>query len=70
LFRQILGSGISIGANIEEEPGGQSRKDFLAKISIAYKETRETYYWLRLLRDSDIIAKEKIKYLIQDCDGL
>ena len=51
LSRQLLKSGTSIGANVEEAIGGQSRKDFLSKISIAYKEARETKFWLRLLKD-------------------
>jgi four helix bundle protein len=52
---QLLKSGTSIGANIEESLGAQSRKDFLHKISIAYKEARETQYWLRLLKDSNLL---------------
>jgi four helix bundle protein len=51
LAKQILRSGTSIGANIEEAIGGQSKKDFLSKLSIAYKEARETNYWLRILKD-------------------
>jgi len=58
LSRQILKSGTSIAANIEEAVGGQSEKDFLAKISIAYKECRETIFWLKLLRDSAFIEKD------------
>ncbi len=46
LSKQLLRSGTSIGANIEESIGGQSNKDFLSKISISYKEGRETIYWL------------------------
>lgn len=53
LSRQILKSGTSIGANIEEAIGGISKKDFRAKMSISYKEARETHYWLKLLRDTD-----------------
>jgi four helix bundle protein len=66
LSRQILKSGTSIGANIEEAIGGQSKKDFRAKLFIAYKEARETHYWLRLLRDSETISKRKAQKLIQD----
>lgn len=51
LSRQVLRCGTSIGANIEEAIGGQSRADFIAKLAIAYKEARETSYWLRLLRE-------------------
>ena len=48
LSRQLLRSGMSIGANVEEGIGGQSRADFFSKLAIAYKEARETAYWLRL----------------------
>lgn len=64
LSSQILRSGTFIGANIEEAIGGQSRKDFLAKISISYKEARETHYWLRLLRDTGYIDQENAIILI------
>lgn len=57
LSKQFIRSATSIGANIEEALGGQSSKDFSAKISIAYKEARETHYWVRLLSDSDLISK-------------
>jgi len=55
LSKQILKSGTSIGANIEEAQASQSRKDFLSKISIASKEARETLYWLKLLKESNLI---------------
>jgi four helix bundle protein len=48
LGRQLLRSGTSIGANVEEALGGHSRADFYAKLGIAYKEARETAYWIRL----------------------
>lgn len=54
ISKQLLRSGTSIGANIEEAIGGQSKKDFLSKISISLKEARETKYWLKLLAMSDI----------------
>ncbi len=57
---QILRSGTSIGANIEEAMGGSSKKDFIHKLSIAQKEAFETRYWLRLLEDSDEIKKDWI----------
>lgn len=66
LAAQILRSGTSIGANIEEALAGQSRKDFLAKMSIASKEARETNYWLRLLQDSKLMEEKKIKPLINE----
>ncbi|MBH8561317.1 four helix bundle protein [Nostoc sp. CENA67] len=55
LSKQLLRSGTSIGANVEEASGGQSRKDFLAKMYIAYKEAKETKYWLRLLQHSRLV---------------
>ncbi|HLX96731.1 MAG TPA: four helix bundle protein [Verrucomicrobiae bacterium] len=57
---QILRSGTAIGSNVEEALAGISRADFIAKMSIASKEARETHYWLRLLRDSNIVANTRI----------
>lgn len=70
IFRQILRSGTAIGSNIEEAIGGQSKKDFISKFSIAYKEARETHYWLRILRDSNFIGDETAKKLLLDCEEL
>lgn len=58
LSKQILRSGTSVGANVEEAIGGISKADFKAKMSIAYKEARETDYWLRLLNDTGYIETE------------
>ena len=57
ISNQILRSGTSIGAKIEEALAGQSKKDFTAKMSISSKEARETKYWLRLLKESELIDK-------------
>jgi four helix bundle protein len=54
LSKQLIRSGTSIGANVEEALAGQSRSDFISKMSIARKETRETRYWLRVIRASAI----------------
>lgn len=70
LAKQILRCGTSIGANIEEAIGGQSRKDFFMKITIAYKEVRETHYWLRLLMQSGLISDLSGQQLLFDCDEL
>jgi four helix bundle protein len=59
LRKQLLRSGTSIGANIEEAQAGQSKADFIHKNSIALKEDRETYYWLKLLVASEILPPEK-----------
>ena len=70
LSKQILRSGTSIGANIEEAIGGQSKRDFFAKITISYKEARETHYWLRLLRDTNYITEEQSNSLITDIEEI
>jgi len=70
LSKQILRSGTSIGANVEEAIGGQSRKDFAAKISISYKEARETHYWIRLLFDTNYITNEQKEDLLNDINEL
>ncbi len=70
LSRQILKSGTSIAANIEEAVGGQSERDFLAKIGIAYRECRETMFWLRLLRDSELMDSIEANELMIDLDEL
>lgn len=51
-LKQVVRSSGSVGANVEEAQGGQSRADFISKMNLALKEARETGYWLRLLRDS------------------
>lgn len=67
---QLIRSGTSIGANVEEALAGQSKKDFLNKMSIASKETREANYWLRLLRDAKIPDKEQIQPVLNDSEEL
>ncbi len=71
LAKQLLASGTSIGANVEEAQAGQSRKDFKSKMSIASKEARECRYWIRLLDKSDYLIdfKEKEK-LIKDVNSI
>jgi four helix bundle protein len=68
LSKQILRSGTSVGANVEEAIGGVSRKDFLNKLSIAYKEIRETGFWLRILKDTEYINQVMYDSLYKDCD--
>ena len=70
LSKQILRSGTSIGANIEESIGGQSKKDFFAKICIAYKEARETNYWLRILKDTNYLDPKLFESLDQDLEEI
>ncbi len=67
ISKQILRSGTSIGANINEANYGQSRADFIAKLHIALKETAETEYWLKLLKLSDYISEDMASSLLRDC---
>ncbi len=70
LSKQLLRSATSVGANIEEAIDGQSRKDFYAKLTIAYKEARETKYWIRLLTDTNFLENETSKDLLKDIEEL
>ena len=67
ISKQIVRSGTSIGANINEANYGQSKADFIAKLYIALKETAETEYWLRLLIMSEYITADMGKSLLEDC---
>lgn len=70
LSKQLLRSGTSVGANIEEAIGGQSEKDFFAKLTISYKEARESKYWLRLLRDSNYLTPAQAHSLLTDIEEI
>lgn len=70
LSKQILRSGTSIAANIEECIGGQTDKEFYSKMYIAYKEARETNFWIKLLRDTHYIKKDEALSLITDIEEL
>ncbi|MDR2235812.1 MAG: four helix bundle protein [Chryseobacterium sp.] len=63
LSKQILRSGTSIGANVEEAIAAQSKKDFISKLSIANKEARETRYWLKLYHYSNLVQIDIDSYL-------
>ena len=70
LSKQLVRSGTSIGANVEEAIAAQSRKDFISKMSISSKEARETNYWLRLLRDSQLCKGIDYTELIKDSEEI
>ena len=70
LSAQLLRAGTSVGANIEEAIGGQSRADFASKLSIAYKEARETNYWLRLLKDTAYLSEAEFSSIYPDSEEL
>jgi len=66
LVKQLIRSGTSIGANMEEADGASSKADFINKVTIARKEARETHYWLQLIKKAELIHKDNIVEL----DGL
>jgi four helix bundle protein len=68
--RQFLRAACSVGANVEEAQSAESRADFVHKLGIAQKEARETLYWLRLLGESQIIAKTKLGPLLREAEIL
>jgi four helix bundle protein len=70
LSKQLVRCGTSIGANVEEAIGGQSTKDFYAKMTISYKEARECRFWIRLMMDTDYLTKEQGTSLISDLEEI
>ena len=66
LGRQVLRSGTSIGANVEEAYGTPTKRDFANKMATALKEARESHYWLRVIRDAGVVPAERISPLIQE----
>jgi four helix bundle protein len=70
LAAQVLRSGTSIGANVEEALGAQSKKEFISKLSTSLKEARETRYWLKLMKDTKFINLKLADSLINDCEEL
>lgn len=70
LSKQVLRSGTSIGANIEESVHAQSKTDFIHKLSIAQKEASETIYWIKLLRDSDYLNNKLAESLFNDYEEI
>jgi len=70
LCSQILRCGTSIAANMEESIGGSSGKDFIYKLELAYRETRETNYWLTLLQEGEIIETRLVSSLLSDCEEI
>jgi four helix bundle protein len=70
LADQLLRSGTSIGANIEEGISAQSKNDFIAKLSVSLKEANESYYWLRLIEATNTFSDDQVNLLIRDCEEL
>lgn len=70
LVRQLLRAGTSIGANVEEAEAAYTRQEFSYKMSIALKEARETQYWLRLVKESNIVQSDHLDALISEAEEL
>ncbi len=70
LSRQLLRSGTSVGANVEESQAAQSKADFVHKLEIALKELRETCYWLRLLLATNLMPEKRLTSLIEETEEL
>ena len=70
LSKQLLRSGTSIGANVEEAIGGVSEKDFINRLGIAYKEARESIYWLKLLNKTDYLSDKEFESLHLDAEEI
>jgi len=67
LSKQLLRSGTSIGANIAESQHAQSKADFISKLEIALKETSETKYWLRLMKETGFLSSSEFDSIFPDC---
>jgi four helix bundle protein len=70
IARQLVRSATSVGANVEEAQGGQSRRDFAHKMNIARKEAGEACYWLRLLRDTDTLPRPRLDPIVKESDEI
>ena len=67
---QMVRSGTSIGANVEESQAAESRADFVHKYSLALKEARETRYWLKLVGASNMVRREDLVSLTKESDEI
>lgn len=67
---QIIGSGTSIGANVEEAQAAESKADFIHKYRVALKEARETKYWLRLIVGANLIVERRVAELRTEADEI
>ena len=70
LVIKLLKSGTFIGANVEEAMCGSSKKDFIQKLKLAYRESKETLYWLKLLKHSELLESKLADSIILDCDEI
>lgn len=69
-IKQLKNSALSIGANLEEARGAQSRADFYSKVSISLKEARESHYWLRTVSASSDIKPVRFEAIIKEANEI
>lgn len=67
---QIIRSGTSIGANVEEALGGHTKAEFTHSMNISKKEARETRFWLKLIMESELLSSTRVEPLLQECEEL
>ncbi|MBI4717740.1 MAG: four helix bundle protein [Planctomycetes bacterium] len=70
LARHVIRAGTSVGANVEEAQASQSRREFARRLNIAYAEAREVHYWLRLLKESEMVVAKRLDPLIAEADEI
>jgi four helix bundle protein len=67
---QVLRSGTSIGSNYEEARGAESRADFIHRLSVSWKEARESWYWLRLIDRAQLMKPVRVAALLQEANEI
>jgi four helix bundle protein len=67
---QLVRCGTSAGSNYEEARGAESRADFVHKMAVSWKETRESWYWLRLIHHAQLIKPPLVTKLLEESDAL
>ncbi|MBI1937894.1 MAG: four helix bundle protein [Ignavibacteriales bacterium] len=70
IYEQLLRSGTSIGANVSEAQSAHSKKDFVNKLDISLKESRETDFWLKVFHAAEIINENEFESMFKDCDEI
>ncbi len=70
IAKQFLRAAVSVGANVEEAHGGESRADFIHKFGIAQKEVRECFYWLRLMAESKVVPSQRLSAIRQETEEI
>jgi len=70
IARQLMRAGTSVGANVHEARGSSSKKEYSRRIKIARSEAREALYWLRILAESELLAKRRLAPIVQEAEEL